>query len=80
MTIYAIFESIHCLMKAEKALKQEKFHFDLRPNPPELKTSCGMCISFNPADRPEAEKIISSTLQKEQFSFYMRTDSEFKKI
>lgn len=81
MTIYAIFESIHCLMKAEKALRQEKFRFDLKPNPTELKTSCGMSISFSPEGREEAERIIASALpSSSMFAFYIRTDNEFRKL
>ena len=78
--IYVIFESIHYVMKAEKALKKEGIDFDLRPNPAELISSCGLCISFKEVLLQKVLSILSSCLEKKIFSFYKRENDNFVKL
>ncbi len=78
--IYVIFESIHYVMKAEKALKKENIEFELRPNPAELISSCGLCISFKEDILQKVLSIFCSCLNRDIFSFYKREQDKFVKL
>ena len=80
MMIYVIFESIHYVMKAEKALKKESIDFELRPNPAELISSCGLCISFKYELLQKVLSIFCSCLNRDVFSFYKREKDDFVKL
>ena len=78
--IYVIFESIHFVMKAEKALKKENIDFELRPNPAELISSCGLCISFQENLLQKILSILSSCMEQNIFSCYKRENGNFVKL
>ena len=79
MKIYAIFESVHHLMRAEKAMRAAGFRFELRPNPPELESSCGMCAVFDEEDFGAGREIITgSLLPSAKCSFHAREGSVFR--
>ena len=80
MNIYAIFESIHFLLKTEKAIRKAELKFELRPNPAELKSSCGMCIAFGEKDLDSIKNIISSSLEENLYSLYRKTKSGFRSL
>ncbi|KAF0218708.1 MAG: hypothetical protein FD174_2491 [Geobacteraceae bacterium] len=51
----AIFNSIHRVMKAEKALKQRRLPILLIPVPRALTSDCGLAIRYAAADRVAVE-------------------------
>lgn len=78
--IYIIAESIHYLMKLESVFKKENVEFELRPNPSELISSCGLCISFKQDILQTVLSIFASGLNREFFSFYKREKDGFVKL
>ena len=62
-----IFESSHKVLKADKALTDQKIGFDIIPTPKEFSSDCGLAIRINSTDNEflKAETI----LKKNDLSF-----------
>ena len=78
--IHIIFESIHYVMKAEKALFKECIEFELRPNPDELASACGLCISFKENLLQKVLSILSSCMEQDIYSCYIQENGNFVKL
>ncbi|PLX81632.1 MAG: hypothetical protein C0617_16185 [Desulfuromonas sp.] len=57
--IVAIFNSIHRVMKAEKALKLARVEILLIPVPRQLSSDCGLAIRFASEDRRRVEEVLT---------------------
>jgi hypothetical protein len=55
----ALFDSIHDVMAAEKALKRAGVRHDLVPVPRHLGSDCGMAIDFSREDLPRFEAALA---------------------
>ena len=49
-----LFDSVHHVLAAERALKDGRVSHDLVPVPKELSSDCGMAIELREADAPRA--------------------------
>jgi len=59
--VLLIFQSIHHVLAAEKALKAAGIPPDLVPVPKEISPDCGMAITVAPAERARALQALTPT-------------------
>ncbi len=78
MNVYILFESIHFLLSAEKRLRELGKEFELRPNPAELNSACGMCAIINEEELKEVEHEILKNFKDSDYSLYIREKNTFK--
>jgi hypothetical protein len=53
-----LFDSVHHVLAAERALKNGRVAHDLVPVPKELSSDCGMAIELREADAPAAFRLL----------------------
>lgn len=58
MTCIFVFESIHCVMKAEKLLKGKGVKISLIPVPREISSDCGVAIELSGELEKEARLLL----------------------
>jgi hypothetical protein len=69
-----LFDSIHHVLAAERALLDQSVWCDLIPTPRELSSDCGMALELRAADWPVAEAVAQS-LTSPPAAVYRRTAS-----
>ncbi|OHB33852.1 MAG: hypothetical protein A2X84_10740 [Desulfuromonadaceae bacterium GWC2_58_13] len=77
--LVAIFHSIHRVMKAEKALKQERVDILLIPVPRQLTSDCGLAIRYPEQERNRVLLVLlrEDLLPAELYSY---TGKEFRRV
>ena len=55
----ALFASIHHVLAAEKALREQEIWCDLVPTPKRLSSDCGMSVELRREDLPAARRLFS---------------------
>jgi len=79
--LVAIFNSIHRVMKAEKALKQAGVDILLIPVPRQLASDCGLAIRYSPAvgatveDVLRREELLPAEIHRRVGQEYLRLDT-----
>lgn len=74
-----IFNSVHKVMRAEKALKREGLDVRVMPVPRQLSSDCGLSIAFRLEEREAVEAVLSDG-ESALDSMYMLEGEEYKKI
>lgn len=67
-----VFDSIHHVLAAERALLGHGLWCDLIPTPRDIRTDCGMVIELRPAERHQASGVVQS-LARPPVAVYQRT-------
>lgn len=75
----AIFQSIHRVMKAEKALKKAKIGILLIPAPRQLTSDCGLAIRYSDAVRAEVLQVLEGENLK-PIEIYKKMVDGFEKV
>ena len=55
----AVLETIHYVLKGERALKRAGVRFELIPVPREISSDCGMALEFSCQDRNRVEQLLA---------------------
>ncbi|MBW2058375.1 MAG: DUF3343 domain-containing protein [Deltaproteobacteria bacterium] len=55
----AVLESIHHVIKGEKALKAAGLRIDVVPVPRQISSECGMALEFSCQDRDRVERLLA---------------------
>ncbi|MFC1595862.1 DUF3343 domain-containing protein [Candidatus Margulisiibacteriota bacterium] len=58
--VVLIFDSIHQVLKAEKALKANKLNYEIIPTPRDISSDCGSCIRIAKTE----EALVSKAFEK----------------
>ena len=59
-----VFDSIHHVLAAERALLSQDIGCDLVPTPREIHTDCGMVIEFRPSDIESVSNLVAGLASK----------------
>ena len=76
-----IFESIHQVLKAEKALDKAGESFDIIPVPKEINPECGMALEVDPKKKEQIHEVLKTanikirTIYNRQGSLFMEMKS-----
>ena len=73
-----VFDSIHHVLAAERALQGRGLWCDLVPTPRDLRSDCGMVIELRPAERHEADGVVR-TLARQPVAVYRRTEGGYER-
>ena len=73
-----VFDSIHHVLAAERALQGHGLWCDLVPTPRDLRSDCGMVIELRPAERHEADGVVR-TLARQPVAVYRRTERGYER-
>lgn len=74
-----VFDSIHHVLAAERALLDQSVGCDLIPTPREVSSDCGMALELRAADWPVAEAVTQS-LAHPPAAVYRRTDRGYQPL
>jgi hypothetical protein len=74
-----VFDSIHHVLAAERALLDQAVWCDLIPTPREVSSDCGMALEMRPADWPVAE-VVARSLARPPVGVYRHTAGGYEPV
>jgi hypothetical protein len=74
-----IFESIHHVLAAERALLDRQLRCDLIPTPRDVGSDCGMVIELHAGDWGEAGGVVRA-LARPPLAVYRRTERGYQRL